>query len=786
MQKSKSIFDWNKNSFWGEIKQRLEKVWSNFSGNTMSVDSDSGKWMQRCSCKGASQVGLLQNKFTVVDITDRGFSVCPMVLNGRYYGRLSFEIDCGGTVIYTHPWEVYEQNQMNCKYHVLFEPDSISVTGIVDNDIEFDFKTIMPPSFPFLLFDVAVKSHSRVTLTPQLLWMPGEYGYHESDNILWLKPKHIPIMDPVLSNNNSKTADPPRLEDGKQSGIGIAYAEGIADLRGCQRQKVCLENSIILCDRLFSPAELEKLAMPPVEIALEDGEARFSILLGVCVNENEFINSLKLWNSISTAGQEREKRYWSGISYCLSLKCADIEIENQFSYSVKSSIFSRSLYDGDKTIFIHGRPDRGYGDCSKLHQSYQMHYVALASGQTGSVREELLAFAEFQDDRGDMAVQLRPGSGYHHYVGLYSNAHFIMALYRYLCWTGDFNFIGVMVENPVTKKCLSILERAKLAANWLLENRREGVVKPCGWLDAWPPKVIAQAQISIVTYMALIELSKILFFINNNKDGYYYKKEALYLAKNIKDIFFNDANGLFAEHLFGSGKVEGGQINDFWAHTQIWAALAGLSPDSRGLEICREYCLTNGMAVIPETCLETDYIKDSTDGVEKLSIGSTVTWLRATWPELTHLYALAEIKYGRISQALDAVIRQLPENIHLQNTNASPYYYSEKYIYPYNIPWLCTWSGDPTLIQVLLEGFGGLELSINGLKINPKIPKEWRNMGGYKISFFWRRRKVQLMANGYGDEIREIKVNNKEFIPYEEITPEMLDFNKTNNIIVSF
>ena len=55
---------------------------------------------------------------------------------------------------------------------------------------------------------------------------------------------------------------------------------------------------------------------------------------------------------------------------------------------------------------------------------------------------------------------------------------------------------------------------------------------------------------------------------------------------------------------------------------------------------------------------------------------------------------------------------------------AEPYYYAEKYLYTYDTPWLCTRSGDPTLIQAMLEGFGGINASLEGLNIKPYLSED--------------------------------------------------------------
>jgi hypothetical protein len=262
------------------------------------------------------------------------------------------------------------------------------------------------------------------------------------------------------------------------------------------------------------------------------------------------------------------------------------------------------------------------------------------------------------------------------------------------------------------------------------------LLAPCGWLDAWPPEVAAQSQISLTGLMGLEALAEVLRWVGDEVAAAGYAAAAVGLRERLLELCYDPDTGLFAEHVFGDG-VRGGTTDDFWAHTQIWAALAGVAPDRRGLDLTRRKCLGAGMRVVPTSTFSSGYVAASTDGDASLSIDSTATWLLASWPELTHLYALAETRAGSADLALAAVESQLPEALHRRNAAAAPFYYAEKYLTPGDEPWLCTWAGDPTLIDLLLTGFVGVRPGLDGLRIEPCLPQHWSG-DDVVADFVWR------------------------------------------------
>lgn len=539
--------------------------------------------------------------------------------------------------------------------------------------------TVVSPTLPVVELEL-------VGVDPDSAWLStGESNVNITDE-QWLTPADF-WLDPIIQRNNSTIPDPLPLA---RSRAGV-----LARLIGSRVVLALAE------DRAVAHAAMEE------------------------------------WE----ATRDHQKVYWDDVARRLRITTPDARLNRQAAYSVHSSLFSRSVDEDGHDIFLHGRRDRGYADTAHLHQSYQMHFVALAAGETVSVREELMAFLRLQTPTGWIERSPRPVAGSSTYVGRYTGAHLLLAAERYLSWTGDRDFFHERLTSRLDPEERTVFERVQLAADDLSAHRFRGLVAPCGWADAWNPEVRAQGQISAAAVLGLRAWADVCEHLGYEGAAATHRAAAAEIAGAMRDLLLDLRTGIVAEHVFDD-TVTGGTDDDFWAHTQVWAALAGVA-DGRALDLVADKCFDHGIAIAPESAFEQEYIAASTDSEADLSVDSTATWLLARWPEVTHLYALAELERGRPDAALIAVVEQLPETLHGFDAVCAPWYYAEKYLYPGTRPWLCTWAGDPSFLEVLLSGFLGLHPSPAGLRIEPKLPQPWLGATS-TATFSWRGTAVLM------------------------------------------
>jgi hypothetical protein len=700
---------WLENPFRADIGARLASARAALSAEPMSWDRAHGAWRRPTVAGRPSFPALLQNRALAADVTDHGLALYPLALAGRFFLRLG-----GGVTSAAGDWRL-DPDADDVHRNVSVRPGAVVLDLNAGARGRVTLTLTLAPDRPVAVAQLSL-SGADAELTCELSWLAG--AFEKRAEGIWLQAHDPGELDSVIARNNSAVPDPVRPSDLTNAGLYVLPIGAVP----VAQASAAADGDISLADRVFAAELVERTALG------RWGAGDHTVLLVVAEDVSTAESIADEWLTTPALSSE-QLAYWEKVAERFNLSLPDERLARQARFSLHNSLFSRARREDGREIFVHGRRERGYGDCAHLHQSYQMHLPALASGEGESVRAELEAFLELQHDDGDLARAPRPGAGSHPYVGLYSNAHLLLAVHRYLAWTGDRDFLDVQVGGE------QVLARTCRAADFLLANESDGLLAPCGWLDAWPPDVRAQSQISVAGLMGLEALSRVLSWSGEEATGARYGAAAAALRLRLLERCYDPGTGLFAEHVFADG-VQGGTEEDFWAHTQIWAALARVAPDRRGLDATRRNCLGAGIRVVPISTFDSGYVAASTDGDASLSIDSTATWLLASWPELTHLYALAEARCGRPDLALSAVESQLPELLHRRNPAAAPFYYAEKYLTPGDEPWLCTWAGDPTLIDVLLSGFLGIRPELDGLRIEPCLPPQWAE--GCRAAFVWR------------------------------------------------
>ena len=672
----------------------VHEAWRDQRCEPMTFIGDDGAWRSRHNPGTHVAPVPLQSGALALDVTEHGLVVYPVGLPGRYVLAVGFRVVLGGATYVALPDAL-----RGVPIDVDVVPAAVAVHYRLDGAV-ITVRTTVDDGVATIRAEVS--GDRPEAIHPFVLWQPGDPPKEAEDGVV-VRPADAGVQNVTATSSNSRLPDPllPAALDRPWLRIASLGATETDD-------DVPAVRPALMADRRVE-GTLTGAALPGWT-----GVASGAVTIAVDGRP-----------ATGDAPVARDR---------LGLHLSDPEIDRQIPFSVYNSLMSGCRLGPDTYLSMHGRTDRGFGDVAHLHQSHQIHVVALLDGQTSRVRDELLTFARLQDADGAIRRSPRPGPGNHPYVPGYTDAHLIRGVYRYVAWTGDDSALDIPVETKDDVRPL--LERLERAAQYLVDTSVDGLMVPCGWMDAWNPEVVTQAQISMYAAQAFDELAELVELRRGEHLSAAWRARATTTRKQTIDVFHNPATGLFAEHRFPD-RVEGWLPTDFWAHAQIAGVLCGLTTDPRGLDRIAERCISRGLTQTPVTTFASPYVAASTDGDVSLELDSTAMWVLACWPELTHTFALASTRLGLADRALGAVRAQLPERIHRSSGFVAPWYYAEKYLYPGNEPWLFTWGGDPTLIEAIAFGFFGIDAGLRSLSVSPCLPVEWR-ADPQRIDFVWR------------------------------------------------
>jgi hypothetical protein len=653
----------------------------------MTFDEVRGAWTVRCRPFRHVAPVPLQHNSLAADITERGALLLPVGRSGRFAVDVRFATEAGvlaPAMFAVHPDRV--------------EIDLVGKDAFVRVAVSIDEDGIA--------WTPRIIAGAPQRLYPMLVWTPRSSGERAVTASGLLPAQSLDVVDELATQSNSRLPDPLPPHD-LPAGEPVVHVEGA---------------------RLDAEGPIPEVGPLLAERNAPDGS---------------IVTALPGWPA-DALGRVRITCLAAPSAIPLDpfspprvqLKLA--ELDRQLAFSAQTAVSSAVRRADGHTIQLHGRRDRAMGDVAHLHQSHQMHYVALAGGATKRVREELLLASSLQSRSGEVSRSPGVGAESYPYVPGFTEVHLLEGAHRYVAWTGD---DGILQEHIVASDGSSRIFRDRLvaAAHSMLARGREGLLAPCGWLDAWNPAVRAQGQVSMEGAAALESLVELLHAGGLDDEGL--AEAARALRQRIDEVFLDPATGLYAEHLFDDGRVTGGALDDFWAHTQVSAVLAAQTADPRGLDLIRRYCRTTGITGLAPATLDQPYVADSTDDEVSLELDSTATWMLAAWPELTHRYALAEFRLKRPDHAVDVIHGMLPERLHRRRARVAPWYYAEKYLYPGDRPWLFTWGGDPTLVEAVLSGLFGLRVDLTGVHATPSLPE---NAAPATAEFTYRGRRTTL------------------------------------------
>jgi hypothetical protein len=256
----------------------------------------------------------------------------------------------------------------------------------------------------------------------------------------------------------------------------------------------------------------------------------------------------------------------------------------RFALANVHGTLAHNLVDPTLQFFFHG----GAGGAehyhfSTLHQSYPLHYVFLALGDTAPVKAELRSYARQQGTGSALAVRLVPdyaGTSSIPYGSTYTELMFSLCLHQYLSFSQDFAFLSEMVNG------LTILARAEKALEYVYAQRVNGSVSGYDWHDGFPLLGSGSevAQGSQVFILAAEKLAELETRQGNAAKATLYAGWASDMRAHVQSVFYNAA-GKFYRRLRVGGAWKYDTIETCFSDASIWAVLAGLTTDRAVIDL---------------------------------------------------------------------------------------------------------------------------------------------------------------------------------------------------------
>jgi hypothetical protein len=323
--------------------------------------------------------------------------------------------------------------------------------------------------------------------------------------------------------------------------------------------------------------------------------------------------------------------------------------------------------------------------------------------------------------------------------------------------------VGAIYHHYTVTRDRSALEQfwpmARDAANWILSQRRDGLVHAttreanvwgiAGWRNIIPQGQISGAvtEINAECVYALRLAGRMARLMGDDDDERRFSAAAGELSNAINEKLVSDVTGLYVLNIDPDGTR-----HDLVTGDQIFPVMFGVAGPERKRKILErlfqpDFWTPYGVRTVSN--LEEGYDPDY--GVHLLG---------GVWPNLTAWVGYSS--KGTSPRRLVAAMRNIWKISEVENPKA--YYNVVPGEFPERLsgdtfksrgmamsPWM-----PPTYVWLAYEGLLGFEPRLEGLRVNPHLPDDWSWVGardvpvmGGKLSlFYYRRRLHSTMAVG--------------------------------------
>ncbi len=353
---------------------------------------------------------------------------------------------------------------------------------------------------------------------------------------------------------------------------------------------------------------------------------------------------------------------------------------------------------------------------------------------------------------------------------IYSDPSFwmILAVCQAVKETGDFGFLDKEIPY-LDEGTDTVYGHLKRAAEWFLRPDNYGPhglprIHHADWNDALniPDEQAESVLMAMFVLYGFSELAGLSERLGEKTYAEFLRKEAAKLSETVNRIAFNGDYYVRAFSKFGTVGDKGQAGGAIYVNPQVWAILAGIVPDDR---LPKVLAAIDGMETEEGIPLCAPPYPTYDERVGRMSgMLPGVYENGGIYNHAGCFKVMADCKLKRKDHAMNTLLKIMPDGVHnpSSRTTTEPYVFTNCYLKHPAVDMMVgfSWQTGTSAwgLRCFYEGILGIQSDYDGLRIDPCLPDDWKELSAvryfrgcrYEISYLNKGgNQILLEADGH-------------------------------------